>query len=403
MPSVSVSPGPSAASQRTAISPRGPKVHGRDVGGPWCVLVLFLLVVGLAHFVPGMTADRVTLVDGPLIVAILLALAATATVVAPPVLAVQPTALLALWLTATLVPFVIDVDTSVLGLARTVAVEAYLVAAGAAVLYLLRRAGPRRRDLAVAITAGLAVVSGEVLLASSDSIRAAGFFPNPNYAGHFLVLFALVAIAVDRHAGSLAVMAALPGIVATGSFSAYLMLLVGLGGFLLVGVLGRLAPVARTAAVVMAAAIALGALAVVATVQLPDGRADTADIPVDLDRLDRSSSSRLGIWSAAWQGYQGPALVGRGAGETVRQGVLPGELEIHSDVIASVLERGPMGAIALFGLVGWLWRRLDRHGRVVLVAAVVGGLTKETLHFRHLPVAIAMIAWLSGQRPGAGP
>lgn len=236
------------------------------------------------------------------------------------------------------------------------------------------------------ILLSILVLAAELLVLSAGQYRPMGTFANPNYAGHWLAVAALLFLRTNRSAVAkgVAVAAAGLGIVATGSFAAIAMLLVGSAFATLSKVRDQGSHLYwRLLAAVL---LALGAVGFYQGFQ--DFRADQAaeaDGAVTAGRFDRSSAGRAHIWTSALrlvpanplgvgpQGISNRNLIGRG-------------LEVHNDYLALLVERGALGLVGFSLLCIRLWRASPRAGafRNLMVAAAVGGVFRETLHFRHL-------------------
>jgi hypothetical protein len=81
--------------------------------------------------------------------------------------------------------------------------------------------------------------------------------------------------------------------------------------------------------------------------------------------------------------------------------------EIHADALGYLVERGPIGFIDYVALWLTLWTRAERKGvaRLLMVALLVAGLFRETMHYRHgwllLAVAFALDYWRRREREDA--
>jgi len=114
-------------------------------------------------------------------------------------------------------------------------------------------------------------------------------------------------------------------------------------------------------------------------------------------RFERSSSRRLEIWTTALEGAWRDDPLGVGPKGLTAQGLLteadgtPGS-GVHSDAIGWLVERGVIG----FAGIALLLYRVFRWGppggvvRTVIVGALVAGLFRSTLNFRHLWIVLAL-------------
>lgn len=263
------------------------------------------------------------------------------------------------------------------------------------------------------------VVTTVALLILPFKYRGLAFFEHPNYCAHYCVLAGTVLIWSARRWWVKGIWVASLGICLwkTGSFGAVAMML---------GILGLVAlrSVARNTGVLLAGlvAIAIGGLllispAVDTTTVNPDETvavaSDTTAIEVSSaftsDRFDKSQGSRFAIWSQAVAAYsQEPLGVGpdgvrqRGIGlSDERGGTLV--LEIHADALGYLVERGIIGLVGFIGLWVVIARQSKPRGlaRLLIVAVLVAGIFRETMHYRHVWLLLALAFVLDARRQPA--
>jgi O-antigen ligase len=130
----------------------------------------------------------------------------------------------------------------------------------------------------------------------------------------------------------------------------------------------------------------------------------------NLGRLDRSVSSRLTIWSNAWNGTGSRVLVGVGpdAAPKIPFGARTVGRGLHNDYLAFLIERGLLGLLGLLAfcaiMLRWSgrllapWPQEDAGGRwsvAGLAGAVVANLVlatnHESFHFRHVWVLFGLV------------
>ena len=130
----------------------------------------------------------------------------------------------------------------------------------------------------------------------------------------------------------------------------------------------------------------------------------------NLGRLDRSVSSRLAIWSKAWNGTGSRVLVGVGpaAAPKIPFGARTVGRGLHNDYLAFLVERGLLGLLGLLTfcaiMLRWSGRLLaalpqeDAGGRwraAGLAGAVVANLVlatnHESFHFRHVWLLFGLV------------
>jgi O-antigen ligase len=246
-----------------------------------------------------------------------------------------------------------------------------------------------------ALVAIVVVVATQLVFLGQETLRAKATFPNPNVAGHFMAtcFMALLVLPVSRLVRIVGLSAAGVGLVATGSFGAILQLAVGLA-IVAVGAAGRIRPATRQL-VVFAVVATIGFLGVAAAsgVQfLPDRGESTG---YNADHLERTTSGRLDLWgSAIDQVIHQPWGIGPGSTrnlQVLREG--DASTETHSEPLAFLSERGALGLLGLVALWATLWRfAMPRGvGRAMILSLVVASLFRETSHYRHLWILLALV------------
>jgi len=206
--------------------------------------------------------------------------------------------------------------------------------------------------------------------------------PNPNLVGSYLAFIGLgVFISSRRNTVRLAALAiASVGVAATGSIGGATAL--GAGMAAVAYYTWRSAqPQARLVMITSAPIVAIPAAAFVYWTFERTGREVG-------DAIDSKTGSRVEIWGDALSSWVENPL-GAGPGGLVGRGY---SRSAHNDLIEYLTERGLLGLIGLVGFLAVLaFFGTARHRtRVVLFAAIVGGMSHETLHFRHLWLVLAM-------------
>jgi hypothetical protein len=265
-----------------------------------------------------------------------------------------------------------------------------------AVLQVFDRAPPRWFRLpARALLAGTVIVGIQLVFLDDQRLRAKATFPNPNLAGHFMAtcFMALVVLPVSSRARVVGLTAAAAGVIATGSFGAIVQLVVGL---LVLGI--EAARHARPATrqlltLALAGALALLALAVASGARfLPQQGESTG---YNAAHLERTTTGRVDLWGAAVdQIVETPWGIGPGSSrnlEVLREGT--DSTETHSEPLAFLAERGALGLLGLVALWATLWRFAvpGGVGRAMIASLVVASLFRETSHYRHLWVLLALV------------
>lgn len=250
---------------------------------------------------------------------------------------------------------------------------------------------------------GLTVTS-IALLVKGFSYRGSAFFNHPNYAGHFVTMAVFLLVAVSRRMVSklLAVVALGIGVWQTASFGSIAMAL----AMLAVIVFRSLK---RSTAFLT---IALILLAIVWLFVARPGNDSLPSIeewaPKDVlseERLERSQGSRTEIWGLAIDAWiDEPWGVGPDGVKQREIAVYNGlALEVHADALGYLVERGPLGLIGFVGLWYAIWRSTKPGGlaHLLIVGALVQGLFRETMHYRHLWLLVALAAVIDLRRDEA--
>ncbi len=315
------------------------------------------------------------------------------------------------------------------GAVIALAQDAFLLLAALAMTRIVTAPGPWARRVAVgwvagavawslpvlASAAGLVPASAWGVLVTTSNQRAFGTFANPNLAGSYYAVSFFVVLAVIRPWRLRVLLAAVPlaALALTGSLAA----IAGTGLGLLVlatrHVVRSLAPGAprraRTAVALMVAGVtALAGLTLggPALASVPQQFGGDAALHNSFGRLHRSDSSRFYLWSLGLNQLGGNLVVGVGptAASPTLRGISDSGKSLHSDVLASLLERGLAGIVALFLLIGGIavagWRLAKRTVpwlvapaalSVAALSIVPGLLTHEVLHFRHVWLLLGLL------------
>lgn len=264
-------------------------------------------------------------------------------------------------------------------------------------------------------------LSGQSALAG---VRAGGvgrarlLFDHPNMAGNYFVIafFVVLAARYPRQpmARALAVAVLLAAVLLTGSNAA--LLCVPVGGLVIVFLRARSqgGPVTALAVVLClilagGAAWAVVAEPIVARIE----QSESSIVRYSVARSSRSASARESLFTSQYELFRdsnllgiGPAATRLALGETGAAKVK----ESHNDYLATLVERGPLGVVALLVLMGAVGVRALSAQRLspvyasvipnpaalaaAAVAFAVTALTHEVLHYRHLWTLLAVLAVL---------
>lgn len=271
--------------------------------------------------------------------------------------------------------------------------------------------------------AGLLVVltlSGQSALAGKAGGvgRARLWFDHPNMAGNYFViaLFVVLAARYPRQpvARALAVAALLAALLLAGSNAALLCLPVGGLVIIFLQARSRGGPVPALALVLCLTLAGGAAWTVVAEpIAARIEQSETSIVRYSVARGSRSASARESLFNAQYELFRdsnllgiGPAATRLALGETEADKVK----ESHNDYLATLVERGPLGVVALLVLMSAVGARALSAQRLspayasvipnaaALAAAAVAfaftALTHEVLHYRHLWTLLAVLAAL---------
>ncbi len=236
---------------------------------------------------------------------------------------------------------------------------------------------------------GLGVLITSVALLRGGGLRNVALFHQPNYPGHYTVLAAAVLLYTcrTRWAKALVVVAVLISVVQTGSFGTVVMILT------MVGVLAWRACTRYTAILLVALIVlVIGAVFVWSggAKEFTSGSWKFSDSLNDT-RFERSSSGRFEIWGEALTAWKQEPF-GLGPNGSANRNVAhlgTDSLQVHNDVLSYLVERGPIGLLGLIGFWVVVWRAARRRGlaRLMIIAVLVAGLFRVTMHYRHVWLA----------------
>jgi hypothetical protein len=267
---------------------------------------------------------------------------------------------------------------------------------------ILRRGGERAVRLCYGAV-GIAIVLGSVQLAASggDELRASGTFPNPNVAGNLLALGLICWTGAPfRTSVKLPVFGvAILGVLSAGSFGSMIQLAIGLGYLGITHIDKAKELVRGRRLVAMLPVILIAVLGYYAYTQIgsqPSGGQPQTGF--NSARFNRSGGLRFSMWQEAidrlpetpWGA--GPGSV-RGL-ELNSQGP-----DISNEALQYVVERGVIGLAGLL-LLWYALLTLTPSGtaaRAIVIAYIFGEIFRETLHYRHLWVFLA-IALVSAEQ-----
>ena len=260
---------------------------------------------------------------------------------------------------------------------------------------ILRRGGVRAVRLCYGAV-GVAIVLGAMQLATSsgDELRASGTFPNPNVAGNLLALGLICwSGAPFRWSVKLPVMGvAVLGVLSAGSFGSMIQLGIGFGYLAVCHIdsakdlfkgrrLYMLIPVILIAGV--------GYYVYSAVTEPPPGSKPATGF--NSARFDRSGGLRFSMWEEAIERLpETPWGAGPGS---VRGLTLNSQgPDISNEALQYVVERGVIGLAGLL-LLWYALLKLTPAGtaaRAIVLAYIFGEIFRETLHYRHLWIFLAI-------------
>lgn len=359
------------------------------------------VLVGVVLLEPRL-GPNAALVDPLLTLALLLGLLALAGGKAPPALAAWRQ--LCPWLLLIALGTVLSLYTSgvaawaVLDIAQSV----YSVAAFFgmyAVFWSRRHLMP---VFGVALAVGIVVTTVALAATLQPEVRPSGTFYHPNYAGHYLVTSAFVcwyALPWRWMRWVVAAVAAV-GVFLTASFGALLMCAVLTVHLTWRPLRSRPWLVAYgTAAVVLG--LWLGGPAVVGAMTTDYAASDT----LTSARFERSGDGRLAVWRESLATVPSHPF-GVGPDGLHNLGLISVAREPHNLYVAYLAELGALGFVGLVGLGVALWRHAPRGGvtRALLLALAASNLVRETFHYRHmwLALALALVIDQAAERRSAG-
>lgn len=255
--------------------------------------------------------------------------------------------------------------------------------------------GRLQRMAVIGTGIGVALTTAK-LATQTSQYRAPAFFMHSNYTGHFMAMACLVLIVVCKrwYTKLLAVLALAFALQQTSSFGAIAMLIAMVAVF-------AIRSLTRNTAILAAglAVLAIGGL-FLATPQAEDlvSNEESVDFnfsdAINPDRFERSGDTRLILWSQALEAYaEQPLGIGPDGVRSRKVAMWRGHvLEIHSDAIGYLVERGVVGLVGFIGLWATLFVIARKGGlaRVLIVGMLVQGLFRETMHYRHMWVLLAL-------------
>ena len=310
--------------------------------------------------------------------------------------------------------------------------DVFLLAWCAAIATVARTPGALRALLATwawssavwaSILVGAAAVHIRAIsgIASADGGRARFTFDHPNLAASYFVVSLFVVVLARRPRNPVlragAILALLAAIVLAGSNAAFIGLGAGAVVAAAVGASRRFDPLAGVAVFAGAclAAVAMAHLVSISGTAAAVERSDNPYVRYGPARGDRSLRDRVDLFRTELALFQQEPLLGRGPSSTrdsldeLGQGRAK---EAHNDYLASLVERGPIGAAGLIFLIVAVGVRLAGTGPRSLsprwaraapgsaalagVAAVliVSAATHEILHYRHVWALFGLLAAL---------
>ena len=365
------------------------RARSEIIDSPFATLLLALSIVFVAFLFPKLGSDLVLtdLLIGATIVASLLHLVRgdwlardVARQIQVPVFVIGIGALIGS-LYAGVRPWIIG------DLVRDLAIVLVFLAA----VDILRRGGPRAvRFCYVAL--GICILFAAVQLASSggDELRASGTFPNPNVAANLLAMGLLCWAAAPFRVATKFVVGgiAVVGLLAAASFGSMLQLGVGFG-YLAVTHVDQARNLIRGRR--MLALVPILLMLLVGFFAFTELRGGQDKSGFNQARFDRSGGLRVAVWvEAIGKVPDAPWGVGPGSVRGLDLNTL--ETELHSEPLAFLVERGVIG---FFGLL-LMWFAMVRlcppgtQARAMVLAYIFGSFFRETSHYRHFWVFLAL-------------
>jgi O-antigen ligase len=251
--------------------------------------------------------------------------------------------------------------------------------------------------------------------------RAKLMFDNPNMAGnYFLLSFFILLLSAkprNRFVRASGLLIILGAIVATGSNGSLIALVLG------VVAAGLFALWRRTSLEVVIIATAIGCALLIALVFFVNAsgivrRVENSTNPIlkiSIARGPKSAEGRKTLYSSELDLYRTGSLAGIGPATTkvtLEKAAGPIVKEAHDDYLATLIERGPIGALGLLLLMGAIGVRAFSVARRapprlfgpvlrnpsalvgVVVAMAAEAVTHEILHYRHVWAVLGIIAGL---------
>jgi len=271
---------------------------------------------------------------------------------------------------------------------------------------ILRRGGPRTTRLCFGAL-GVCIILAAVQLGTSsgNELRASGTFANPNIPGNLLAIAILCWSAAPFRwtTKAVVVVIALTGLVSASSFGSVLQLAVGFG-YLGCCHLDRARTLMRGRRLAMVVPVLFLLLAAgFAYTQLSTGPGKSG---FNQARFDRSGGTRGEVWKQALSKYPDSPL-GVGPGSVRGFKLNDFATELHSEPLAYLIERGPIGLFGLF----LMWFVMVRYApattpaRAMVLAYIVGSFFRETAHYRHfwLLLPLALVAAEQARKQKSGP
>ena len=269
--------------------------------------------------------------------------------------------------------------------------------------------------MSIGVFAGIDQLSG---IEVGNGVRAQGQFGDPNMASGYYALsfFVLWASDVPRRPWQKAILGGvlLLAMALTGSNGGVLSLAVGIGFIVLAAIRRKYGSIVAVAAI-CALLLAGGAASKVVHPTDIQSWARNSGVPILRDwigRSDASANQRIVILQEAWTLFQKSGPLGAGPGATqpiLTDSLAPFPHEAHDDYVASVVEGGVEGGIAMLVLICAIaWRARNALAgklkadfaavvprREALIGALLGMAVAaayyQVLHFRHLWALLAMI------------
>lgn len=259
---------------------------------------------------------------------------------------------------------------------------------------ILRRGGPRAVRLCFGAL-GVCIVLAALQLGTSggNELRASGTFPNPNIPGNLLAIAILCwSSAPFRWStkGSV-IFVGVVGLLAAASFGSMLQLGVGFG-YLACSNGHKAATLMRGRRLLMVLPIMFVALSAFFVYSQLSGSGETG---FNQARFNRSGGTRGEVWQQALDKFP-DAPWGVGPGSVRGYSLNDFATELHSEPLAYLIERGPIGLFGLF-LMWFVMVRLAparTSARAMVFAYIVGSFFRETAHYRHfwLLFPLALVA-----------